>query len=150
MSTFGFGSEIADEVLYAELSGLTAVTAAVGTNILGRSAVVQGDTLPALMFYAESSAYDPPGFSGDSIGLETLRYVVRVICTGDSTDPIRAAALAQRQHLNGVAFNTVVDAQNYQVRFDAEGAFPLTFLVDQGITYRQLGTVYSVYVTLGG
>lgn len=150
MSDFGFGSEIVDEVLYAELAGLSAVTGAVGASILGRSAVVQGDTLPAVLFYSEASSYDPPAFGGDNIGMEQLRYVVRVVCRGTSTDPIRAAALAQRQHLNGTAFNTVVDGLNYQVTFDAQGAFPLTFIVTEGNTYRQLGTIYRVDVTLGG
>ena len=150
MSNFGFGSEIVDEVLFTELSGLTAVTDAVGTNILGRSAVVQGDTLPAVMFYPESSTYDPPAFGGDNIGMEVLRYVVRFVCRDTSTNPIRAAALAQRQHLNGEAFPVISDSLNYLVTFDAQGAVPLTFLVDQGNTYRQLGTIYSVTVTLGG
>jgi len=150
MVDFGFGSEIVDKVLYAQLSGLTVVTGAVGVNILGRSAVVQGDTLPALLFYPESSTYDPPAFGGDNIGMEQLRYVVRVICRGTSTDPIRAAALAQRLHLNGVPFNTVVDTLNYRVTFDARGAFPMTFVVDGGNSFRQLGTIYSVDVTLGG
>lgn len=150
MSDFGFGSEIADVVLYTELTGLAAVTSAVGTNVLGRSAVLQGDTLPAVLFYTESSSYDAPAFGGDNIGLEQLRYVVRFICRGDTTNPIRAAALAQRNHLNGVAFDTVSDGHNYQVVFDAQGAYPMTALVDQGVTYRQLGTIYSVTVTLGG
>ncbi len=150
MSNFGFGSEIVDAVLYTQLAGIAPVTAAVGPNILGRSAVVQGDTLPALLFYPESSAYDPPAFGGDNIGMEQLRYVVRFVCTGTSTNPIRAAALAQRQHLNGTAFNTVVDTFNYQVTFDAQGAFPMTFIVDGGSSFRQLGTIYSVTVTLGG
>ncbi len=150
MSNFGFGSEIVDQVLYTQLSGLSAVTAAVGPNILGRSAVVQGDTLPALLFYPESSTYDPPAFGGDNIGMERMRYVVRFVCTGTSTTPIRAAALAQRQHLNGVAFNVVVDTSNYLVTFDAQGAFPMTFIVDGGNSFRQLGTIYSVDVTLGG
>ncbi len=150
MADFGFGSEIVDKVLYTELAGLSAVTGAVGANILGRSAVVQGDTLPAVLFYPESSTYDPPAFGGDNIGMEQLRYVVRFVCRGTSTDPIRAAALAQRQHLNGTGFNTVVDGLNYQVTFDAQGAFPMTFIVDAGNTYRQLGTIYRVDVTLGG
>lgn len=150
MSTFGFGSEIVEELLFTELSGLTAVTDAVGTSILGRSAVVQGDTLPAVMFYPEASQYDQPAFGGDTIGMEVLRYVVRFVCRGTSTDPIRAAALAQRQHLNGVRFPVVSDSQNYLVTFDAQGAVPLTFLIDEGNTYRQLGTIYSVTVTLGG
>ncbi len=69
MSDFSFGSEIADAVIYSELGGLIAVTGAVGANILGRSAVVQGDTLPAVLFYPEASSYDPPAFSGDNIGM---------------------------------------------------------------------------------
>ena len=150
MSDFGFGSEIVDAVTYAEMSGLAAVTAAVGANILGRSAVVQGDTVPAVMFYPEQSTYDPPAYSGDNIGLEQLRYVHRFVCTGTSTAPIRAAALAARQHFNGTAFDHVSDGNNYLVRFDALGAFPMTFLVDGGTNYRQLGNIYRVHVTLGG
>ncbi len=150
MADFGFGSEIVDKVLYAQLSGLSVVTGAVGANILGRSAVVQGDTLPAVLFYSEASSYDPPAFGGDNIGMEQLRYVVRVVCRGTSTDPIRAAALAQRQHINGTAFDTVVDGLNYQVTFAAQGAFPLTFIVTEGNTFRQLGSIYRVDVTLGG
>ncbi len=149
MAEFGFGSEIVDKVLYTELAGLSAVTGAVGANILGRSAAVQGDTLPAVLFYPESSTYDPPAFGGDNIGMERMRYVVRLVCTGTSTDPIRGAALAQRQHLNGTAFDTVVDGLNYQVTFDAQGAFPMTFIVDGGNTFRQLGTIYRVDVTRG-
>jgi hypothetical protein len=150
MSDFGFGSEIVDELLYTELSGLSAVTTAVGPNVLGRSAVIQGDTLPAVLFYTESSQYDPPAFGGDNIGLEQLRYVVRFISRSASTDPIRAAALAQRQHFNGTAFDVTSDGHTYLVSFDAQGAFPMTTVVDAGTIYRQLGTIYSVTVTLGG
>jgi hypothetical protein len=150
MSDFGFGSEIVDQVLYDELSGLTAVTDAVGVNVLGRSAVIQGDTLPAVLFYPESSQYDPPAFGGDNIGMEQLRYVVRFIVKSASTDDIRAAALASRQHLNGQAFDVTSDGHAYLVSFDALGAFPLTFLVDAGTSYRQLGTIYNVSVTFGG
>ena len=150
MSDFGFGSEIADQVIYDELNGLPGVTDAVGVNVLGRNAVLQGDTLPAVLFYTESSTYDSPAFGGDNIGLEQLRYVVRFVCRGSSTDPIRAAALAQRQHLNGKAFDIEVEGASYLVVFDAQGAFPMTFLVDEGAAYRQLGTIYNVTVTLGG
>ena len=148
--TFGFGSEIVDDLIHTELSGVADVTAAVGVRIVGRGALVQGEPLPALLYYPEQSTYDPPAFGGDTIGMEVLRYVVRVVCLGTRTHPIRDAALAQREHLNGQAFNVVDNGQNYLVTFDAQGAFPLTTITDGAQHYRQLGTVYRVTVTLGG
>ncbi len=148
--TFGFGSEIVDTLLYTELSALTAVTAAVGTNIMSRAAIVQGDALPALGFYPEQSSYGPPAFGGDNIGIEVLRYTVVLTDSGTSTNRIHGAALAQRQHLNGSIFNAVHASQNYQVTFEAQGAVPMTTVTAGADIYRRLGTVYSVHVALGG
>lgn len=136
-----FGSELVAGIVVAELSGIEDVTDAVGARMFGTTMVPQGQALPALLTYAENSAYSGP--IGAEKAIEQLRIVVRLLCQGTSTAPILAAALAQEEALNGLD----VEQDGAYVTFRAVGAVPLTTLQDGGIVYRQLGTVYSVEIT---
>ncbi len=148
-----FGSKIVSTIMYEHLNGLTAVTAAVGDRIVGVSAVPQGTTLPALLFFPEFSSYDSPignrqGGAGE-INFEQMRFVVRIICKGTSTGPIDAAADAQLDHFDGLNVDVTVNGTSYYVTFTAQGEVPLTSLLDGGTFYRQLGTTYGVEITRG-
>jgi hypothetical protein len=140
-----FGSELVAGIVVAELSGIEDVTDVVGSRMFGTMMVPQGQGLPALLTYAENSVYPQPSLHA-GIDVEVLRIVVRIICQGSSTEPILDAALAQQEALHGL----VVEQDGSHVTFMASGAVPLTTLQDGGVTYRQLGTTYSVEITSGG
>lgn len=148
-----FGSKIVSTIIYEHLNDITVVTAVVGDRIVGLSAVPQGTTLPALLFYPEFSAYSGPlgnrsSGAGD-IDFEQMRFVVRIICKGTSTGPIDAAADAQLDHFDGLNLDVTVNGTNYYLTFTAQGEVPLTSLLDGGTFYRQLGTIYGVEITRG-
>lgn len=148
-----FGSEIVSTVLYTELSALPAAASFAG-RIVGAPVLPQKIALPAVLFSPEFSAYSDPMGGGarqpGGITYEQLRFSVRVLCAGLSTDPVLALATAQLAHFDGAAFNTTVDSVSYQLTFMAQGEVPVTTIVDGANVYRQLGTVYTVELVTGG
>lgn len=133
------------------LAGLAPVTAAVGGSIANLMVVPEGMALPAAIHYAETGDYTGP-VHGD-IDAEQIRYLVRFICQGQSSDPIRAAALAMVRALNDTQASGSVadtDGRSWFVSLTAVGEWPITTTVDNGVFYRQLGTYFQVDVTSGG
>lgn len=142
-----FGSEVAAQVVFEELSALPAVTAAVAGRVFGLSIVPSRHNLPAGLFYPVASGYDGP-ISGPATS-ETLSVVVRFVCEGTSTAPIRAAAEAQYTALAGQSFERTIDGDVYALDFTEEAEALPTTEYESGIYRRSLGTRYRVNVTRG-
>lgn len=161
-----FGSEIAAEFVYAVLvanqagvtiaqpdSGVlaaarTAVAAAVGGRVENLSTA--SGTLPAAIHYAEDGPYGGPVDSDVPVNEEQLRYVVRFVCEGKSTDPIRLAATRALQALQGAEGVVTYDGVPYAVTVMAGGEFVIPLPPEGGVFYRQLGNYYQVDITRGG
>lgn len=148
-----FGSEVAGAMFFRELSLLTPVTATVGTKISNLSAAPLGSDFPLCLHYMETGNYS--GYTSGQIDLEAMRYVVRILTPGESTNPIKKAAAAQFQHFK--AFTGEIwypdendDLVHYGVESIAVGEWPLTTLQDGKTIYRCLGTFYTVNVTQYG
>ncbi len=153
MSGAMFGTEIVSALLYRELSGIPAVTAAVGSRIHGLMVAPTAYTAPFLLFHPEQSAYptEAIGRYDGEITSETMRFAVRLICAGEDTTPIRDAAIAQLDHFLSVGpIDFGWDGLPYQVTFTPLGEYPLTTLLDGGDISRQLGTLYSIECLRGG
>ena len=142
-----FGSEIAAQVVYEELSAIAAITAAVGPRLIGMSIVPAHIALPAGRFWPVSSGYDGP-VSGPAAS-ETLSFIVAFTCPGTSTAPIRAAAEAQYTALAGQTFERVIDGRTYWIDFTEEAEAIPTTEYEAGEYRRTLGTRYRVNVTRG-
>ena len=142
-----FGSEIAAQVVYEELTALPEITAAVAGRLVGMSLVPAHIPLPAGRFYPVASGYDGP-ISGPAAS-ETLSLVVVFTCEGTSTTPIRAAAEAQYAALAGRQFTRTIDGATYTVDFTEEAEALPTTEYESGIYRRSLGTRYRVNVTRG-
>lgn len=137
-----FGSELVAESVYAVLSDLEAVTDAV-TTILNLSVVPRDVALPVCLHYLEVGTYDGP--IGQAASSETLRYVVRFVCAGESTDPIKAAAEAAFDAFDGHE----TDTGGAWLGFAVTGEWPLTTVLEGDTVYRQLGMYLSVSLTQG-
>lgn len=147
-----FGSEITAEVLTRELKAINEVTADVGDRVFA-SLIVPGDAdLPALIFYMEDAPYGGPLGTrpAGAITQQIVRFVVRILTEGQSTNPIINAAEAQLAHLDGRRVDTVWRGWNYTLTFTALGEVPITNFVEDATNYRQLGTVYEAEVSRGG
>ena len=144
-----FGSEYASEILFRELTTLLPDYAG---KIVGMAIAPESMTLPGCMFYPEQSMYSGPAFNrsaGDSLNYEGVRFAVRFACLGTSTNPIKAAALAQLNHLDGATFDEQYDGRWYAFSFIANGEYLPTTAIRNDVLYRQLGTVYNVEITRG-
>jgi len=140
-----FGSETISEEIYAVLAALPAVTTVVpAARILNLSVVPASVSLPAVLHYMETGTYDGP--IGYTQTHERMRYVVRLTCVGESTNPIRAAAEAAFVALDGL--EATRDGAN--LGFQVSGEWPLTTVLDGGVLYRQLGFYLDVHLTQGG
>lgn len=148
-----FGSEIVSTALYTELMSVPEVAAAIGTRLQGGMVLSQGTALPAALFYPEFSSYAGPLGTRESgfgaINYESMRYAVRLMCQGASTDPIVVAAKAQLDHLDGLSVDAVVDGVNHYITFTANGEVLPTDISDGATPYRQLGTIYLVEIIKG-
>lgn len=136
-----FGSEIAAEWVRGILVATPAVQAATQGRIYALSIIPSQATTPAVLHYAESAVYGNGPVHG-AIDSETLRYVVRFACTGQSTDPILAAAEASIAALNAASGSIGI----YHLNSLAIGEWPLTTIVEENMMYRQLGTYYQLEV----
>lgn len=148
-----FGTEIVSRLLYRDLSAIPAVTAAVGDRIHGLMVAPVPYSEPFLLYHPEQSSYPTEAIDrfGGEISSELMRFAVRLICPGESTDPILAAATAQLAHfLAAGPIDDEWDSLPFQVTFTPLGEYPLTTLVDGGDISRQLGTLYAVECLRGG
>ena len=132
-----FGSEIVAEEVYAVLDPLTAFP------IRNISVAPEGTGLPAVLHYMEAGTYDGP--IGQTAISEAMRYVVRFVCEGASTDPIRAGAEAAFAALDGHE----ATRSGCYLAFQASGEWPLTTVLEGGVLYRQLGFFLTVNLTQG-
>lgn len=140
-----FGSEIAAAFVRTQLLALPAVTAAIGTRLANLMVLPADMALPGLIHYAEQGTYGA-AMGGGGIASERLRYVVRLICQGESTEPIKVAAESQLTALDGA---TGMQGGAF-VAVSATGEWPLTTTLEDGVYYRQLGTLYDIDITTGG
>lgn len=143
-----FGSEVVDAFVHAELATLPEVTAAVGTRIASIEIVPASMALPAGLHHVTSSTY------GDYGGDEELGYTIRFICEGTSTNPIREAAAAQKQHFApaneaGTTFQYTYEGEHYTLSFTADGEAIPTTVYEGGTYHRLLGTTYTVHIVKG-
>lgn len=143
-----YGSEAAARFAYDQTKNLPAVQAAVGSRIKNLTAVPQGLALPAALHYMETGMYSG-GVGGDPDS-EEVRYVYRFICSGESNQPIKAAALAMFNALKAASGSVVIDGESWFVTFLSFGEWPLTSLIEGGTMYRQLGNYFTVEVMKQG
>jgi hypothetical protein len=143
-----YGSEAAAQFAWERTKDVTEVAAAVGTRIRNLAAVPQGLVFPAAIHYMESGVYSGPVFGHPNA--EELRYVYRFICKGESTDPIRPAALAMFDALSGASGSVVVAGVPWHVSFMAFGEWPLTTVIEGNTMYRQIGNYFTVEVMAQG
>jgi hypothetical protein len=142
-----FGSGIVEQHVYNTLRVRAPIQAALGDppRIKPISAVPPGMKLPVCLHYVEVGEYGGSLNSLEGPDAEELRYIVRFICQGESTDPVRAAAKDAFTALTDeFSIATVVqDGQSFQLSLDATNEYPITTLVEErdGVTffYRQLG-----------
>ncbi len=140
-----FGSETVAEEVAAVLMAIPAVTAVVDGRVLNLSVAPEGYDLPAVLHYMETGTYAGP-IAGYSQTHEVLRYVVRFLCNGASTDPIRTAAEAAYVLLDG----HTAERAGAHLNFNVSGEWPLTTVLEGGTLYRQLGVFLDVDMTQGG
>lgn len=149
-----FGSEVAGAFFRRELLSLAPVTDAVGDRVFNLSMAPLGEAFPLGLQYMEAGNYS--GVVSGEIDFEAMRYVVRFICLGESTNPIKKPAMAQLAHLRSLVGEIDYDAdgdeipEHYGVEVMASGEWPLTTLQDGKTIYRCLGTFYTVNVSRYG
>lgn len=144
----GFLSRVVDRELYTALSATTALTAVVGSRIHRGNRMPGGVTLPACLFYMESSVYDTrmDNVPAEHITSGSYRFVVEVHDQRESDSRIAPAAEGQFSKLAGTEINT---GDGYQITLTAMGEVPLTSSWDGETMYQRLGTIYQVHVTKG-
>lgn len=140
-----FGSDVVNTFLYGHLTAITAITDTVSDRLYSID-IVPGD-LPAGLFHPSTSTYSGP--IGGQASSETLTYQVRFICEGTSTAPIRTAAFAQMDSLDGDTFTVTHEGDSYTLSFTSTGETIPTTVFESGTYYRILGTTYEVHVTKG-
>lgn len=149
-----FGSEVAGAFFRREMLTLPPVVAAAGDRVFNLSAAPLGEQFPLGLQYMEVGNYS--GVVSGEIDFEAMRYVVRFICTGESTNPIKKAAMAQLAHFRALTGEIFYDAdgddedEHYGLEVMASGEWPLTTLQDGKTIYRCLGTFYTVNVSRYG
>jgi hypothetical protein len=143
-----FGSGVVAQHVYNQLRIRPAVSAAVGTRIRNLAVVPQGTALPAALHYMENGDYTGPFSAGMEPTEETIRYVVRFICEGESDSPIRAAA---KDALTALAIDNASatitqDGETFDLTLLPAGEWPITTVTDGGVLYRQLGFILQAHV----
>ena len=108
----------------------------------------QGSTYPLALHYAENGAYTGPVQSGIRPTEETVQYVLRLICQGESDAPIRAAAEDAMDALT-LEFSEATVTHNgadYSLSILPTNEWPITTVAEGGVLYRQLGFYLSVQI----
>jgi hypothetical protein len=149
-----FGSEIAGAFFHRELLTLPAVVDTVDGRVFNLSMAPLAEQFPLGLQYMETGNYS--GVVSGEIDFESMRYVVRFIALGESTNPIKRAAMAQLAHFRALTGEIDYDAdgdgetEHYGLEVMASGEWPLTTLQDGKTIYRCLGTFYTVNVSRYG
>ncbi|MGB3330694.1 MAG: hypothetical protein WBA46_17160 [Thermomicrobiales bacterium] len=146
------GSEIASEVMNTQLQGIPALVSVVGDRLTNSPFIPNDMPFPACYFYPVDASYAGPMGKRPrgQIAFELVAMSFSLVCEGESTEPIRAAHLAQLLALDGKGFDYTDDAgAHYRVVFTAEGEVLPTRLMEAKQPFRRLGTLYSVEITRG-
>lgn len=138
-----FASELVAEEIVAVLAGVPEVSAAV-TDLFNLMIVPQSAVLPVALTYMENGIYSGP--QGYEETFERMRYVLRFVCEGGSTDPIKPAAEAAFLALRGRR----ADRDGANLAFQVAAEWPLGTRFEGGVLYRELGFFLDVHVTQGG
>lgn len=138
------GSEIVATGLAMALPQIQSVHDTVGDRIYGIDVVPQGEQLPAVIHSPVSSSFGAA--VGAGANTEIVQYQVRLVCEGQSTDPIWDATEAQLAALDGAHFDLVVKGHQYSLDLEAVGETVPTTAYVGGTYYRILGTIYNVHV----
>lgn len=136
--------------IYNTLRTRTPIQAAIGNppRLKAISVLPEGTALPAAIHYAESGTYGGTINSVEPPNQETLRYVVRFICQGESDSPIRAAAKDALYALSVESHDAdiVQDGDSFHVTVNPSNEWTITTTVENGVIYRQLGFYLDAYV----
>ncbi len=143
-----FGTRIVAKQTAVVLAGVEPLQAVTDGRVVNDSAVPQGVSLPAGLFYTENAPYTSPAMGRNRrLSGQTVRLIVRVIDDGKTFTEIEDAAEAQLAALHGKTFDVVYRGDNYQLSFEAIDEFPLPLITVEGRSYRQLGTIYEVRIS---
>lgn len=112
------------------------------------SAAPQDVTFPLCLHYMEAGDYSGVITSGTDPTEETIRYVVRLICQGESDSPIRPAAKDALTTLANIDPGDTVTqgGDTFSLTFIPVGEWPLTTVIEGGVMYRQLGFFLAAHV----
>lgn len=106
--------------------------------------------VPALIHYPETLAYSGPLNGGLPPNEETGRYVVRLICEGQSDEPIVDAADAMLAALSGATGQIAGADGTYDIRLDVASEWPNTSYIEAvngvAVYHRELGDVFEVQI----
>lgn len=145
--------EIGSQAVYATLQTVPALTDLVGSCITNRPFAAEELAYPFCLHYAE------PGGAGYGAALNSLRlpdtlvlrYVVRLICEGESTDPIDPAADAILQRFSQ---GYLVSPVGYQVIARPLEPWPQILgagaIEEGGVIYSETGDFYELEILRTG
>ncbi len=133
-------SDAADTWLFTTLSATAGVTGVVGSRIYRELAPL--DVASPFLVFRRVDQLDV-GPIGAAITAANLTYEVELVTDGESTDPIRTAALAADVALDRGAG---IVAGGYQVSCLAQRELRQPALVFNGVTYQRLGKEYALFV----
>jgi hypothetical protein len=146
-----YGSGVVAQHVYYTLRARAPIQAALGNppRLKAIGVLPEGTALPAALHYAEQGTYGGTINSSEPPNQETLRYVVRFICQGESDGPIRAAAKDALLALSVEAHDAdiVQDGETFHVSLLASNEWTITTTVENGVIYRQLGFYLDAFVT---
>lgn len=144
-----FGSDVVAAAWYAELKELPEVIATVGDKIANLTAYPAPYDFPACIHYMES-----PGMYSGAIGAganqETMRWVTRFTCEGESNEILKAAAEEAWTHFESRVWSYTYRGEEYQIEALVDGEWPLTSEVDGQTIYRALGFYSKVTLSIYG
>lgn len=148
-----FGSEALAIHVDNVAKTIPAVVSAVGDRRVPGSVAPSFVTLPALLFHPQALAYGGEIGAGVSPAEQEGTYVVRFLCDGWDSAPIRAAAVAlfaalTTTHSAGVV---TIDDETYAVTLLADSEWPQPILIDAktNTVARCLGTIFRADVMKG-
>lgn len=148
-----FGTQIVNASLVPVFEAVPDLVAAVNDRFISKTYVPDGIPLPALLFYAEATSYVAAiGSSRPNgpVNFEAVQLTVRLICDGNSTEPIYEAAEAYFEALRDLRINVQYRGWNYMLTFNPVGEVAMSAITEGPNDYSQLGTDYSVEIIRGG
>lgn len=141
-----FASEVCSAFLYSQI---TALPEAAGFSVIGLPVNPPYASLPGIAFYPEVVPYS--GVIGARADTATPRFVIKAMCEGTSTDPIRAVAKAIQDRFENTPLNDYTyQGGTYSLTFDLNSEALPTTVVEGAQFYRQLGSVFNIFITQTG